>query len=76
MPIKKEKVEIVEDENGDLVEEVEVITENEEPADEPTEEKNDLSSKTVAELRSMAKEAGIKGFSTMKKDELISSLSE
>ena len=38
-------------------------------------ETNDLSSKTVTELRSMAKDAGIKGYSTMKKDELISSLS-
>jgi small subunit ribosomal protein S2 len=70
MPVKKEKVEIVEDENGDLVEEVEVVTE-----EAPVEDK-DLSSKTVTELRTMAKEAGIKGFSTMKKDELISSLSE
>jgi hypothetical protein len=31
--------------------------------------------KTVSELRNMAKEAGIKGYSTMKKDELIASLS-
>jgi small subunit ribosomal protein S2 len=38
------------------------------------EAKEDLSSKTVAELRTMAKEAGVKGFSTMKKDELLASL--
>ena len=37
-------------------------------------EKEDLSTKTLVELKAMAKEAGIKGYSTMKKDELINSL--
>ncbi len=41
---------------------------------EETEESDELASKTVSELRNMAKEAGIKGYSTMKKDELISVL--
>ena len=36
--------------------------------------KEDLSSKTVAELREIAKEKDIKGFSTMKKSELIDAL--
>ena len=36
----------------------------------------DLSAKTLTALKAMAKEAGIKGYSTMKKDELIASLSE
>ena len=42
---------------------------------EEVKEDNELSSKNVTELRNMAKEAGIKGYSTMKKDELIASLS-
>ena len=37
-------------------------------------ENNDLSSKTVAELREMAKEKNIEGYSTMKKAELIDAL--
>lgn len=38
------------------------------------EEKVDYSAMTVAELKKIAKEKGISGYSTMKKDELISSL--
>ncbi len=41
---------------------------------EKTTSKEDLSTKTLTELKAMAKEAGIKGYSTMKKDELISNL--
>lgn len=37
-------------------------------------ETEDLSKKTVAELREMAKNANVSGFSTMKKDELIDAL--
>lgn len=39
-------------------------------------ESEDLSKKTVAELREMAKEADISGVSTMKKDELIEALNK
>ncbi len=47
-----------------------------EVVEEKKEEKEDLSTKTLAELKSMAKEAGIKGYSTMKKEELIDNLNK
>ncbi len=40
----------------------------------PNEEKSDLSKLTVTELKKLAKEKNINGYSTMKKDQLIESL--
>ena len=45
-----------------------------EKKEEVKEEKEDYSKLTVSELKKLAKEKGISGYSTMKKDELISSL--
>ena len=41
---------------------------------EKKDENDDLSTKTLAELKAMAKDAGLKGYSTMKKEELIENL--
>ena len=71
---KAEKKEETKVEATPVVEETKVEEVVEEVVAE--EAKEDLSAKTLTALKAMAKEAGIKGYSTMKKDELIASLSE
>ena len=54
--------------------EVKKETKVETKKEEKKENVEDLSSKTLAELKALAKDKGVKGYSTMKKDELLASL--
>jgi len=55
--------------SGKKVEKTEVVKET-----KSADESKDYSKMTLAELKAVAKEQGVKGFSTMKKDELIANL--
>ncbi|NLL01935.1 MAG: 50S ribosomal protein L20 [Mollicutes bacterium] len=59
---------------GKTIKQEEVKTEAKETKKEVKEEKTDLSNLTVAQLREIAKDKNIEGYSTMKKAELISAL--
>lgn len=73
---KKEKKEATTEENNTPIMEKALETEVEEVKEiaEEEQKEEDLSKKTLAELKNIAKERNIKGYSTMKKDELIASL--
>ena len=58
----------------EVVEETKEEVKEEKPAKAKKEEKEDLSGKTLTELKELAKERGIKGYSKLKKDDLIKAL--
>ena len=72
---KEAKKEVAKEEKKEVQEEAQVEEVKEEKEASTTEEK-DYSKMTLAELKAVAKEKSIKGYSTMKKDELLEVLSK
>ena len=82
-PVKKEKTEEVKEEVAEEKPAKKVVKEEKAEAKEEKkapkketkkEEKKDLESMTLADLKALAKEKGVKGYSTMKKADIISAL--
>ena len=72
---KETKKEVAKEEKKEVQEEV-VVEEVKEEKEASTTEEKDYSKMTLAELKAVAKEKSIKGYSTMKKDELLEVLSK
>ena len=72
---KKEEITSKEEKKAEVKEDI-IEEKKKEPVKEEVvkQEEKDYSSMTLTELKAVAKEQGVKGYSTMKKDELISNL--